>query len=71
MASHRQDDGGGGGEMTPEEFCTCGYDLNITGHCGGCNKIFATCLGCRLPKKWNRCVCIVKKRHPDYPEEWL
>jgi len=58
-------------DSPPQEVCTCGYDLVVSGHCGTCGKVFAKCLGCSLPRKYSRCNCAVKTRHPDYPEEWM
>jgi len=51
-------------------YCACGYDLYTRGHCGTCGQVFGKCLGCGLQKRFNRCNCKVKTRHPDYPEEW-
>ena len=50
--------------------CTCGYDLRATGHCG-CGKVFQICLGCHLPTRLSRCICKVKQRNAEYPEEWM
>lgn len=68
------DDTGGIARITPDiqedAYCTCGYDLRITGHCG-CGKVFQICLGCHLPTRNNRCTCAVKTRNMEYPEEWM
>lgn len=54
----------------PVVRCACGYDLRASGHCGTCGKYFSQCLGCHLPTRLSRCLCKVKTRHPDHPEEW-
>jgi hypothetical protein len=51
------------------KYCSCGYDLFVSGHCG-CGLYFSICLGCKLPRRANRCQCKVKTRNMEYPEEW-